>query len=438
MRPPPHKPAYGSDARLPALSPRSVLHDTLFTNRHAGPAHDFPIRRHCNPPSLHGAVPLRPPRAAAHPPGIKRPETHEPPCISGPVYTNRNKTGNDSPESSPPRFKTILIRSDRRHTCPAPHVFLQLRPNGRQPPAKRMRLRPQCPILRSGGCPGDAAGPRSPDTADGFQTPCGRLGSPPQADDVRYGAEENEKQDTSVYRSPSVHSRRRTTRGQRHRRTTASMPNGSRLIRDTNAPSAARIRQRGRIPKRIPIAALRPYTRFRTACFARLPVPAFARQTPSDTERPLPVLFRSTLVRPPKPGARATSKAALPETKRKAVRNYRRTIVRSIPRPPKPGNPGVLEGRAAGIRTEGRPKLSTDNRPKHTPAAETRKPGRPRRPRCRNQNGRPSETIDGQSSEACPGRRNPEPGRLRRPCCRNQNGRSSGSSAGTDGAAGCP
>ena len=72
------------------------------------------------------------------------------------------------------------------------------------------------------------------------------------------------------------------------------------------------------------------------------------------------------------------------------------------------------------------------------PAAETRKPGRPRRPRCRNQNGRPSETIDGQSSEACPGRRNPEPGRLRRPCCRNQNGRSSGSSAGTDGAAGCP
>ena len=329
MRPPPHKPAYGSDARLPALSPRSVLHDTLFTNRHAGPAHDFPIRRHCNPPSLHGAVPLRPPPCRRTSSGHKAAgNARTSPCISGPVYTNRNKTGNDSPESSPPRFKTILIRSDRRHTCPAPHVFLQLRPNGRQPPAKRMRLRPQCPILRSGGCPGDAAGPRSPDTADGFQTPCGRLGSPPQADDVRYGAEENEKQDTSVYRSPSVHSRRRTTRGQRHRRTTASMPNGSRLIRDTNAPSAARIRQRGRIPKRIPIAALRPYTRFRTACFARLPVPAFARQTPSDTERPLPVLFRSTLVRPPKPG-----------------------------------NPGDFEGRAAGIRTEGRPKLSTDNRP---------------------------------------------------------------------------
>lgn len=86
MRPPPHKPAYGSDARLPALSPRSVLHDTLFTNRHAGPAHDFPIRRHCNPPSLHGAVPLRPPRAAAHPPGIKRPETHEPPRASPAPY----------------------------------------------------------------------------------------------------------------------------------------------------------------------------------------------------------------------------------------------------------------------------------------------------------------------------------------------------------------
>ena len=101
-------------------------------------------------------------------------------------------------------------------------------------------------------------------------------------------------------------------------------------------------------------------------------------------------------------------------------------------------SPGDFEGRTAGNKTESRPKLSTDNRPKHTPAAETRKPGRPRRPRCRNQNGRPSETIDGQSSEACPGRRNPEPGRLRRPCCRNQNGRSSGTSAGTDGAAGCP
>ena len=149
----------------------------LHTNRHTVPMHVSPLCRHdpcCTTRSSRTDMParrtifrsvataIRPPctaqslsdpRAAAHPPGIKRPETHEPPCISGPIYTNRNKTGNDSPESSPPRFKTILIRSDRRHTCPAPHVFLQLRPNGRQPPAKRMRLRPQCPILRSGGCP---------------------------------------------------------------------------------------------------------------------------------------------------------------------------------------------------------------------------------------------------------------------------------------------
>ena len=251
--------------------------------------------------------------------------------------------------------------------------------------------------------PGDAAGPQPPDTADGFQTPCGRLGSPPQADDVRGGAEENEKQNTSVYRSPSAHSRRRTTRGQRHRRTTASIPNGSRLIRDTNAPSAARIRQRGRIPKRIPIAALRPYTRFRTACFARLPVPAFAHQTPSDTERPLPVLFRSTLVRPPKPG-----------------------------------NPGALEGRAAGIRTEGRPKLSTDNRPKHAPAAETRSPGDFEGRTAGNKTeSRPKLSTDNRPKHT-PAAETRKPGRPRRPHCRNQNGRSSGSSAGTDGAAGCP
>ena len=251
--------------------------------------------------------------------------------------------------------------------------------------------------------PGDAAGPRPPDAADGFQTPCGRLGSPPQADDVRGGAEENEKQDTSVYRSPSVHSRRRTTRGQRHRRTTASIPNGSRLIRDTNAPSAARIRQRGRIPKRDSNRGSSAVHALSNRLFRKAAGPGIR---PSDAF-----------------GHRAPPAGPVPQYACPAAETR---------------NPGVLEGRTAGIRTEGRPKLSTDNRPKHTPAAETRKPGRPRRPRCRNQNGRPSETIDGQSSEACPGRRNPEPGRLRRPCCRNQNGRSSGSSAGTDGAAGCP
>ena len=216
--------------------------------------------------------------------------------------------------------------------------------------------------------PGYAAGPQPPDTADGFQTPCGRLGSPPQADDVRGGAEENEKQDTSVYRSPSVHSRRRTTRGQRHRRTTASIPNGSRLIRDTNAPSAARIRQRGRIPKRDSNRGSSAVHALSNRLFRKAASPGIR---PSDAF-----------------GHRAPPAGPVPQYACPAAETR---------------SPGDFEGRAAGNKTEGRPKLSTDNRPKHAPPAETRKPGRPRRPHCRN-----------------------------------QNGRSSGSSAGTDGAAGCP
>ena len=251
--------------------------------------------------------------------------------------------------------------------------------------------------------PGDAAGPQPPDTADGFQTPCGRLGSPPQADDVRGGAEENEKQDTSVYRSPSVHSRRRTTRGQRHRRTTASIPNGSRLIRDTNAPSAARIRQRGRIPKRDSNRGSSAVHALSNRLFRKAAGPGIR---PSDAF-----------------GHRAPPAGPVPQYACPAAETRK---------------PGRLR-RPRCRNQNGRPSETIDGQSSVAcPARRNPESGRLRRPRCRKQNGKPSETIDGQSPEAYPARRNPESGRLRRPRCRNQNGRSSGSSAGTDGAAGCP
>ena len=251
--------------------------------------------------------------------------------------------------------------------------------------------------------PGDAAGPRPPDAADGFQTPCGRLGSPPQADDVRGGAEENEKQDTSVYRSPSVHSRRRTTRGQRHRRTTASIPNGSRLIRDTNAPSAARIRQRGRIPKRDSNRGSSAVHALSNRLFRKAAGPGIR---PSDAF-----------------GHRAPPAGPVPQYACPAAETR---------------SPGDFEGRTAGNKTESRPKLSTDNRPKHTPAAETRSPGDFEGRAAGNKTeGRPKLSTDNRPKHAPPAETR-KPGRPRRPHCRNQNGRSSGSSAGTDGAAGCP
>ena len=101
-------------------------------------------------------------------------------------------------------------------------------------------------------------------------------------------------------------------------------------------------------------------------------------------------------------------------------------------------SPGDFEGRTAGNKTESRPKLSTDNRPKHTPAAETRSPGDFEGRAAGNKTeGRPKLSTDKRPKHAPPAETR-KPGRPRRPHCRNQNGRSSGSSAGTDGAAGCP